>query len=270
MGEDLDGRADQYSLAATAYHLLTGTPPFRDSNAAVVIGRHLNTEPPALADTRPELGAARSRAGGRVGEGPRRPIRYLQRFRPCAKRTGIRRGPARRRPQRQPRRRRSSDRRRATQPASLRVRFRPAGIQTPAVRPGRCTGTAKGGVLRLLPGAGAASKPRLKVDRAVAWVVVTRRRRYRCRVAVDHRCVGLRVSQNSGPADNRHAQLRSFPTEPTFPTTRSPTTPQPRQHHRPRGARLQPTTSRSTSSATRAVLERDSSSAPAMKAAPAA
>jgi serine/threonine-protein kinase len=25
MGEDIGGRADQYSLAATAYHLLTGT-----------------------------------------------------------------------------------------------------------------------------------------------------------------------------------------------------------------------------------------------------
>jgi serine/threonine-protein kinase len=55
MGEEMDGRADQYSLAATAYHLLTGAPPFRDSNAAVIIGRHLNTEPPALANTRPEL-----------------------------------------------------------------------------------------------------------------------------------------------------------------------------------------------------------------------
>jgi hypothetical protein len=25
MGEDLDGRADQYALAATTYHLLTGS-----------------------------------------------------------------------------------------------------------------------------------------------------------------------------------------------------------------------------------------------------
>jgi serine/threonine-protein kinase len=57
MGEDIDGRADQYSLAATTYQLLTGTPLFRDSNPAVVISRHLNTEPAALAVTRPELAA---------------------------------------------------------------------------------------------------------------------------------------------------------------------------------------------------------------------
>jgi serine/threonine protein kinase len=55
MGEDIDGRADQYALAATAYHLLTGAPPFQHSNAAVVISRHLNTPPPALIDSRPEL-----------------------------------------------------------------------------------------------------------------------------------------------------------------------------------------------------------------------
>jgi serine/threonine-protein kinase len=55
LGEDMDGRADQYSLAATAFHLLTGAPPFTDSKATVVIGRHLNAEPPSLALVRPEL-----------------------------------------------------------------------------------------------------------------------------------------------------------------------------------------------------------------------
>ena len=55
MGEELDGRADQYALAATAYHLLTGSQLFTHSNPAVVIGRHLNAALPRLADTRPEL-----------------------------------------------------------------------------------------------------------------------------------------------------------------------------------------------------------------------
>jgi serine/threonine protein kinase, bacterial len=55
LGEDIDGRADQYSLAATAYHLLTGSQLFPHSNPAVVISRHLNVSPPALADLRPAL-----------------------------------------------------------------------------------------------------------------------------------------------------------------------------------------------------------------------
>ncbi|TAM69152.1 serine/threonine protein kinase [Mycobacterium sp.] len=57
LGEDLDGRADQYSLAATAFHLLTGSQLFPNSNPAVVISRHLNVPPPALADSRPGLSA---------------------------------------------------------------------------------------------------------------------------------------------------------------------------------------------------------------------
>ena len=57
-GQDIDGRADQYSLAATAYHLLTGSQLFAHSNPAVVIGRHLTAAPPALADTRPGLAEA--------------------------------------------------------------------------------------------------------------------------------------------------------------------------------------------------------------------
>jgi serine/threonine-protein kinase len=55
MGEDIDGRADQYALAATTYHLLTGSQLFPHSNPAVVISRHLNTPPPSLALMRPEL-----------------------------------------------------------------------------------------------------------------------------------------------------------------------------------------------------------------------
>ncbi|GAA2553756.1 hypothetical protein GCM10010409_31090 [Mycolicibacterium diernhoferi] len=49
MGEPMDGRADQYALAATTYHLLTGSHLFPNSNPAVVISRHLNTPPPSLA-----------------------------------------------------------------------------------------------------------------------------------------------------------------------------------------------------------------------------
>nr|WP_205878721.1 serine/threonine-protein kinase [Mycobacterium gordonae] len=55
--EPIDGRADQYALAATAYHLLTGAPLFPHTNPAVVISRHLSTPPPALADIRPTLKA---------------------------------------------------------------------------------------------------------------------------------------------------------------------------------------------------------------------
>lgn len=54
LGEEMDGRVDQYALAATAYHLLTGLQLFPHSNPAVVISRHLNTTPPTLGDRRPD------------------------------------------------------------------------------------------------------------------------------------------------------------------------------------------------------------------------
>ncbi|GLP73562.1 serine/threonine protein kinase [Mycobacterium antarcticum] len=56
-GDEVGGRADQYALAATAYHLLTGEPLFPSSEPAEVIRDHLNTKPPALAARRPELSA---------------------------------------------------------------------------------------------------------------------------------------------------------------------------------------------------------------------
>lgn len=51
----IDGRVDQYALAATAFHLLTGAPLFDDPNRAVVIGNHLHTPPPKLSDRRADL-----------------------------------------------------------------------------------------------------------------------------------------------------------------------------------------------------------------------
>ena len=54
-GEQIDGHADQYSLAATAYHLLTGAAPFANSNPAVVIGNHLSAQPPPLGTDHPDL-----------------------------------------------------------------------------------------------------------------------------------------------------------------------------------------------------------------------
>lgn len=55
MGEPMNGQADQYALAATTYHLLTGSQLFPNSNPAVVISRHLSTTPPLLGDERPDL-----------------------------------------------------------------------------------------------------------------------------------------------------------------------------------------------------------------------
>lgn len=55
MGDDIDGRADQYALAATAYHLLTGTTLYPGSNPVGVISRQLIEPPPRPSASRPGL-----------------------------------------------------------------------------------------------------------------------------------------------------------------------------------------------------------------------
>lgn len=57
MGKAIDGRADQYALAATAYHLLTGRPLYADSNPVAVISHHLSEPPPPPSAMRAQLAA---------------------------------------------------------------------------------------------------------------------------------------------------------------------------------------------------------------------
>ena len=53
--EAVDGRADQYALACTAFHMLAGVPPYGSSNPAVVITHHVSAPPPSIGARRPEL-----------------------------------------------------------------------------------------------------------------------------------------------------------------------------------------------------------------------
>ncbi|MCR5977278.1 protein kinase [Gordonia jinghuaiqii] len=55
MGRRLDGRTDQYSLAASTFHLLTGRVPFDDRDNGAVIGAHLKEPVPRASGLVPGL-----------------------------------------------------------------------------------------------------------------------------------------------------------------------------------------------------------------------
>jgi Protein kinase domain len=54
-GKPVDGRADQYALACSAFELLTGQPPFRRDEAAAVVYAQLSEPPPAVTARCPGL-----------------------------------------------------------------------------------------------------------------------------------------------------------------------------------------------------------------------
>ncbi|EKF25312.1 serine/threonine-protein kinase pknF [Mycolicibacterium hassiacum DSM 44199] len=140
-GAHLDGRADQYALACTAFHMLTGRPPFADQNPAAVIGKQLSEPPPPLGGLRPDLVSMEPVLARAMAKDP------VQRFGSCrefaaalrlgASRPGQNRWrpPARlrphsRRPRRHPRRRR---------PRHRHPRHRRPGFRRGPTRRGRRT-----------------------------------------------------------------------------------------------------------------------------------
>lgn len=57
-GEEVDGRADLYSLSAMLFEMLTSRPPFESKTSLGLLAMHLTTPPPRLAEVLPGLRAA--------------------------------------------------------------------------------------------------------------------------------------------------------------------------------------------------------------------
>ena len=80
-GRDLDGAADQYSLAAVAFRALTGRLAFPRDTDVALISAHLKEPPPSAHELRPELPAAVDRGPrARPGEGARRSLSVVRGF----------------------------------------------------------------------------------------------------------------------------------------------------------------------------------------------
>jgi serine/threonine protein kinase/tetratricopeptide (TPR) repeat protein len=66
LGENIDGRADIYSLGVVLFQMLTKALPFTDTTISALIHKHLNEAPPPLRSLRPELPAGVDELIGRM------------------------------------------------------------------------------------------------------------------------------------------------------------------------------------------------------------
>ena len=62
MGQQYDGRADQYALAATVHEMLCGRVPFEGEAPTAILVKHTIQPPPALHELRPTVPLAVSQA----------------------------------------------------------------------------------------------------------------------------------------------------------------------------------------------------------------
>jgi hypothetical protein len=75
LGEEVDTRADLYSLGATYYHIFAGHAPFRATSSTAVLLKHVQETPQPLEDAAPHLPLPLCRVINRLLEKPRE-LRY--------------------------------------------------------------------------------------------------------------------------------------------------------------------------------------------------
>jgi uncharacterized protein YegL/tRNA A-37 threonylcarbamoyl transferase component Bud32 len=57
-GQPMDGRADQYALACSAFEMLTGAPPFKQKEQLAVMWAQVSADPPPVSSRRQDLPSA--------------------------------------------------------------------------------------------------------------------------------------------------------------------------------------------------------------------